>query len=558
MTLTLSNPIAAFTEKIAQPFDDAAPVVRKIASLYETSNQKLQKNQQILTETFSGLGADAFITMIDKQVRWVGNITGNIRDLAGFYETCARDIRLAGQEIEHLIGPFLDIVQWVVDRLTPDIVVQQGESAVHAVFSDMLAQLHREEHDVSGFFGSIVHLHFGAAIHDAVDGVKGLAHLGGDVFALAASIEPILCQWAANIYQAVNWLLNKLNSWGLAAENWLFGLSNIADDTAVFVDPNSTNGEKWLAGIDMGVNVVLDIGMLIPGADIFSLAGKGGFKLLEKFGLKEAEALIIKALEKATLKELRQKIVQKILSLFTDRLGDLFLKIAAGDISKLGAVDILRELVGKKTLPAITITDPARQAIYADLLKKFPNIDANFIAHLVDANPGVTPLTEKQIENFLNKASKQGELEYITLLYKYVYKSDRPGLDQLLRDIANGSASSYKGSLYQLEWIAGHNGDVKAIEVLDKQGQHGIDVILNDGTYVDLKAYSGRLSVSKLEKQIARYLRDFPDVKNHSLHFVFQSGVDGVDQAAIDKIKQEVINYGQSRGVKVVIDLWPR
>ena len=332
------------------------------------------------------------------------------------------------------------------------------------------------------------------------------------------------------------------------------GLSNIADDTVVFTDPNSLPEEKWLAGVDMGLNIVLDIAMFIPGADIFGLAGKGATKLLEKFGLE----WVIKFLETVTLKELRQKIVQKVLSMFADKLGELFMKITAGDIDRLTATDILRELVGKKTIPALTITDPARQAIYTDLLKKFPGVDKNFLAHLVEANPGITPLTEKQIENFLTKASKQGELEYITLLYTYIYKSDRPGLDQLLRDIANGSATNYKGSLYQLEWIAGHNNAVKAIEVLDQQGRHGVDVILHDGTYVDLKAYSGRLSVGKLEKQIDRYLRDFPDVKNHSLHFVFQSGVDGVDQAAIDKIKQEVENYGLSKGVKVVIDLWPK
>ena len=554
MTIQLANPVAALTEKIAQPFDEAAPTVRKLANLYNASNTQLRTHQQTLSVSFKGLGADAFVTMIGKQINWVDTITGHLNDLAGLYETCANDVRAATGAIEYAVEPFLDIAQWVVDRLTPDIVVKQGEDAVHAVFNDMRAQLQRELHDAGGFFSDLVHAHFGAALHDAVDGVKGLVHLGGDVLALVASVEPILCQWAANIYQAVNWLLNKLNSWILAAADWLLGLSNIADDTVVFTDPNSLPEEKWLAGVDMGLNIVLDIAMFIPGADIFGLAGKGATKLLEKFGLE----WVIKFLETVTLKELRQKIVQKVLSMFADKLGELFMKITAGDIDRLTATDILRELVGKKTIPALTITDPARQAIYTDLLKKFPGVDKNFLAHLVEANPGITPLTEKQIENFLTKASKQGELEYITLLYTYIYKSDRPGLDQLLRDIANGSATNYKGSLYQLEWIAGHNNAVKAIEVLDQQGRHGVDVILHDGTYVDLKAYSGRLSVGKLEKQIDRYLRDFPDVKNHSLHFVFQSGVDGVDQAAIDKIKQEVENYGLSKGVKVVIDLWPK
>lgn len=354
MSLTLSNPIAAFTEKIAQPFDEAAPVVRQIATLYETSNQQLQKNQQTLTATFSGLGADAFINMIDKQVTWVGNISSNIRDLADLYETCARDVRQAGQAIEHLIQPFLDVVQWVLDRLTPDIVVQQGESAVHAVFNDMLAQLRREEHDASGFFGSIVHLHFGDALHDAVDGVKGLAHLGGDVLALATAVEPILCQWAADVYQAVNWLLNKLNSWSLAVEDWLFGLSNIADDTVVFVDPNSTDGEKWLAGIDMGVNVVLDIGMIIPGADLFALAGKGLVKLLEKWGLRELIDVAIQKIVTRLTETIAAQIVKDFVEKFVQKLAQKYSEIIIENALKKGLTKAVFQNLKDEIKPQIS------------------------------------------------------------------------------------------------------------------------------------------------------------------------------------------------------------
>ncbi len=315
MTIQLANPVAALTEKIAQPFDDAAPIVRQIASLYDASSKQLSTQQKTLSATFSGLGADAFVTMINKQITWINTITGNLNDLAGFYETCANDIRSAAKAIEYSIEPFMDIVQWVVDRLTPDIVVQQGESAVHAVFNDMVAQLHREEHDVSGFFGSIVHLHFGTALHDAVDGVKGLAHLGGDVIALAAAAEPILCQWAANVYQGVNWLINKLNSWGLAAADWVLGLSSIADDTVVFTDPNSTNAEKWFAGIDMGVNIAMDVALFIPGVDLFDLAGKGALKLLEKFGLKE----LLDVAAKKIIERITETVVAQVIKDFIDR-----------------------------------------------------------------------------------------------------------------------------------------------------------------------------------------------------------------------------------------------
>jgi hypothetical protein len=562
MTIHLTNPIAAFTEKIAQPFDDAAPVVRKVATLYSASNTHLHTNQQKLSATFSGLGATAFVDMIHKQVGWVDTIINNLDDLAGFYETCARDVRLAGQVIESAIEPFLDIAQWVLDRLTPDIVVKQGEDAVHAVFSDMYSQLRREAHDAGGFFSSIAHLHFGSALHDAVDEVKGLAHLGGDILALATSVEQILCQWAADIYQAINWLLNKLNSWILVAEDWLLGLSSIADDTVIFVDPNATSEEKRFAGIDMGLNIGMDILLFIPGVDLFDLAGKGALKLLEKFGLKAIEEQvlkqIVKFMETVTLKELRQKIAQRILATFTNRLDELFLKIAGADIDRLAATDILRELVGKKSLPPLTITEAARKEIYERLLTEFPTIDADFIARLVAARPQKKWLSEAQIRNFLSKASSQGELDYIRFLYTYVYKSDRSGLDKLLFDLANGNPQDYKGSLYQLEWLAGHTNTVKVIEAFDTLGQKGPDFILNDGSFVDVKAYRGRPKLIDLEKQITRYVQDFPQIKNHTLHFVFKSGVDGLDQTVIDTFTQRLIAYGNSENVTVMIDLWPK
>jgi hypothetical protein len=334
MGITLANPVAAFTEKIAQPFDNAAPVVRKIANLYEHSNQQLRQHQKSLTVTFSGMGANAFTDMINKQIHWVDGIAGNIGELAGFYETCARDVRRVAQIIESAIEPFLDVVQWVLDRLTPNIVVEQGESAVHAVFSDMRAQLHREMHDAGGLFSSLVHGHFGAALHDLEDGAKGLAHLGGDVLAMVAAVEPILCQWAADIWSAVNWLKNKLNSWCLKVEDWLFGLSDIAYDTAIFTDPNSTSAEKWMAGIDMGVNIVMDIGMLIPGADIVALGGKGVLKLLEKFGLKELlDKIVAKAVTRITetivaqvVKDFTRKFAAKIAQKYSDIVVERMLK----------------------------------------------------------------------------------------------------------------------------------------------------------------------------------------------------------------------------------------
>jgi len=383
MTIQLANPVAALTEKIAQPFDEAAPTVRKLANLYNASNTQLRTHQQTLSVSFKGLGADSFVTMINKQINWVDTITGHLNDLAGLYETCANDVRAAARAIEYAVEPFLDVAQWVVDRLTPDIVVKHGEDAVHAVFDDMRAQLQREMNDAGGFFSNLVHAHFGAALHDVVDGVKGLAHLGGDVLAMVAAVEPILCQWAANIYQAVNWLLNKLNSWLLAAADWLLGLSNIADDTVVFTDPNSTDAEKWMAGIDMGLNIAMDVALFIPGADLFSLAGKGVLKLLEKFGLKEIlDMIVAKAVTRITetmaaqvVKGMIEKFEQKIAQKFSEIVIDRMLK---RDLSKTifaGLADQLKQRLFPEVQAIIDdylagkITKEEAQARLDELLK---------------------------------------------------------------------------------------------------------------------------------------------------------------------------------------------
>ncbi len=147
----LADPIAAFSEQIAQPFEDAGKIMHNLADIYDHNNSVLRAKQKELAPTFKGLGADAFVTYVDNQIKF---IDGNIHVLnvqGGFYETAAKDVRWAARDIEYAIGPFLEICQWVVDHLTPDMVVSQGESAIHAVFSDMNKQLKREMHDTPKF-----------------------------------------------------------------------------------------------------------------------------------------------------------------------------------------------------------------------------------------------------------------------------------------------------------------------------------------------------------------------------------------------------------------------
>ncbi|GLV58224.1 hypothetical protein KDH_50570 [Dictyobacter sp. S3.2.2.5] len=425
----MGSTLDAFTEKIAQPFDDAAPIVRNIANLYEGSNRNLKQHQTTLTATFSGLGANAFIDMINKQVKWVDGIVGRLRELASFYETCARDIRQAASYISGPIAPFLDIEQWVLDRLTPHIVAEHGESAIHAVFNDMRGQLNREMHDASGFFSDLVHGHFGAALNDAEDSVKGIAHLGGDVLAMVSSVESLLSQWAADIYSAVNWAMNKLNSWGLSAENWLFSLSDIADETVVFTDPNSTSEEKWAAGIEMGVNIVLDIGMVVPGADVVALGGKGVIKLLEKFGLKA----VIDEIAKKAVTRITETVVAQVMKNFTKRFVS---KLA----EKYSEVIVERGL--KKSLT---------QAVFKNLEQ--------------DIKPGVENYIQAIIQDWLAGKISAGEAH--TEIQALVSFSNKYGADRLKYILKNYDPEALKVILNgdhlpalhpNLPWEAWHFG----------------------------------------------------------------------------------------------------
>ncbi|HZO75518.1 MAG TPA: ADP-ribosyltransferase, partial [Ktedonobacteraceae bacterium] len=102
--------------------------------------------------------------------------------------------------------------------------------------------------------------------------------------------------WAGKLFDAVNWCINQVNSVIYHAVDWVFGISDISNDAAILSDPNATPEEKAMAGTMMGVTALLDVAMLIPGADIFAaggkLAGKGAMALLEKLGLDEMAKML--------------------------------------------------------------------------------------------------------------------------------------------------------------------------------------------------------------------------------------------------------------------------
>lgn len=191
---------------------------------------------------------------------------------------------------------------------------------------------------------------------------------------------------------------------------------------------------------------------------------------------------------------------------------------------------------------------------------KFPNVRADLIHYLVCLEPALTPqqvidlfaywtahgMTEQDINNFLdrmmhlrirgNQLSRAQILAFLTLRYQdipdiwsqYQRVSTIPNVDQILRDMANGNPGDYKGSRYQLDWLANHSNQVRVVEPPGPNGQKGPDFILNNGTIVDLKAgFRGNATKlgAEIAEQIMRYRTLYP---GHPILYVFNSAAGAV------------------------------
>ncbi|HLG61883.1 MAG TPA: hypothetical protein VKY19_08115 [Ktedonosporobacter sp.] len=440
MTVSLSNPIDVFANAIAQPLEDAAREWRELAKMHETGNDHLRQQGGALASTLGGDIVQPFTDMISKQYKFTYGITQGINEIAGFYDKGAEIVRDAARIVDSIIGPYFEVIKWVLDRITPDIVVRHGEDAIHAVFDDLRNTLNRMTHDAGSFFGDLFHLNFGAALHDATDEVKAIAHLTGDAIAMLADIEPILCQWATQIMDGVNWCFNEVNSLTLKLEDWVLGISDIASEAAILSDPNALPQEKWLAGGMLVVNVALDVMMFIPGLQeaIFGkIAEKLGIKFLTKWLVTKIsesivgkliqdfiEKLMTKFAESAVQRALERKLTQTV---FKNIEGDITKKLQdaiqliieqylAGSISKAEAraqIDALKALADRfgpdelvalfKRFSAEDLVKIARHNItldditklIADSNKKFPLSDTNTVNALIGPDGTVVDIAGK-------------------------------------------------------------------------------------------------------------------------------------------------------------------
>jgi hypothetical protein len=163
------------------------------------------------------------------------------------------------------------------------------------------------------------------------------------------------------------------------------------------------------------------------------------------------------------------------------------------------------------------------------LEKEFPDVPPDVIAWLLAQG-----LTEQQIRNILKKLVAGGmsrlqiqqffdkissigldndqiakflknhadDIPKIWQMYSQV--SNISGIDLVLYDIANGSKTNYKGSFFQLQWLVAHKDIVASVEAVDANNKQAADIILKDGTVIDVKSYDwkSQKSLDDLLKKI--------------------------------------------------------
>ncbi len=321
--ITFSNPVMLVTEALAQPLEEAAAQWRELGNSHARANDDLRHQSAAISGVIGDRAASAFTDMISKQYQYTQSITDSIQQIADVHQTGANLLRDAAHLVDPLLGPYIDILNWIMQRLTPGLIVREGESPVHAVCEDLRQTVRSMLHSGGSFFSDLFHLNFSAVAQDAENEFKGLERLAGDALAMIAAVEPVMAQWAARTQELIFWVINEVQRIIDGIIDWLFNVSDIANQIAILSDPNALPQEKALAAGMLVFNVVLDITMFIPGADIGSLGLKGLLKLLERFGLRE---LLTAAADK-----LVSRAVQKIADSLTEKLAaDLVTSIKPG------------------------------------------------------------------------------------------------------------------------------------------------------------------------------------------------------------------------------------
>jgi hypothetical protein len=254
--------------------------------------------------------------------------------------------------------------------------------------------------------------------------------------------------------------------------------------------------------------------------------------------------------------------------------------------------------------PWLPKNDPDCLKDIAQVKAAFPNVRADLIAYLACLQPKMSPqevidlftrwtnmdMTRQDINDFLARVEENLRLDpghnqptrdqIIAFLRnhnqdipdiwsKYKQVQNIPGIDSILRDMItaplNKNATpnpTYRGSYFQLNWVVSHQtmgGGIMRVEQY-VGGQKGADVVLQNGTYIDVKSYTWKdqtpffrqiHTIPGLRTQLEKYRTKVP-FAGHQIVYVFDSA-GGKIPADI----QKVFDDEKALGLNVSVQYWP-
>ncbi|MBX5450408.1 deaminase domain-containing protein [Thermogemmatispora sp.] len=311
------NPVTIFAETMAQPLEEAARHWRTLVQEHADANDHLHQQGSAVSDVLGSRASQAFSSIVLKQHQYTKSITDSLQQLADMHQQAADQLRASARDADRVIAPFLSLVNHIMDQLTPDLIVREGEAPIHAVCADLRQTLDHLDHTTGNLLQDVFQLNFSGLVHDAQEEEKELGRLLGDALAALAVVEPALAQWAAQTQQAMTWLTNQgarlLNN----VADHVFSIEDFFNAAAILYDPNALPQERLGAVFMIAFTLYQDITLFCPELDIFNFAMRGVFKVLEKTILKE----LLEAGSKLIL-EGAEKGLQKFLALFSREAGE--------------------------------------------------------------------------------------------------------------------------------------------------------------------------------------------------------------------------------------------
>ncbi|WP_376793996.1 deaminase domain-containing protein [Thermogemmatispora sp.] len=203
------------------------------------------------------------------------------------HQQAADQLRASARDADRIVAPFLSLVNHIMDQLTPDLVVREGEAPIHAVCADLRHTLNSLDHSTGKLLHDVFSLNLSGLAHDAEEEGKELSRLVGDALAGLAVVEPALAQWAAETAQVMDWLSNQgarlLNN----VADHVLNIEDLFTAAAILYDPNALPRERLGAVFLIACTLYQDLTLFCPEADILNFAMHGVFEAIGKTVLKD-------------------------------------------------------------------------------------------------------------------------------------------------------------------------------------------------------------------------------------------------------------------------------